>query len=51
MDLHASQIQGYFNIPVDHLLGSPILAKTLLKKDLVIRDDVVVVSPDLRKCY
>lgn len=26
MDLHAAQIQGYFNIPVDHLLGAPILA-------------------------
>ena len=37
MDLHAAQIQGYFNIPVDHLLGSPILAKTLLKKDLEIK--------------
>ena len=47
MDLHASQIQGYFNIPVDHLLGSPILANILLKRDLVDQDDVVVVSPDL----
>ncbi len=36
MDLHASQIQGYFNIPLDHLLGSPILAKYLYKKDLQI---------------
>ena len=27
MDLHAAQIQGYFNIPVDHLLGAPILSK------------------------
>ncbi|MGM0378702.1 MAG: ribose-phosphate pyrophosphokinase [Bacillota bacterium] len=44
MDLHASQIQGYFDIPVDHLLGVPILAKYLKKKDL---DDLVLVSPDL----
>ena len=34
MDLHASQIQGYFNIPVDHLIGGRILAKNFyLKKD------------------
>lgn len=44
MDLHASQIQGYFNIPVDHLLGVPILAKYY--KELAL-EDVVVVSPDL----
>jgi ribose-phosphate pyrophosphokinase len=46
MDLHASQIQGYFDIPVDHLLGAPILAKYYQEKGLV-GDDVVVVSPDL----
>ncbi|HBM80771.1 MAG TPA: ribose-phosphate pyrophosphokinase [Clostridiaceae bacterium] len=44
MDLHAAQIQGYFNIPVDHLLGVPILAKYYLSKGL---QDVVVISPDL----
>lgn len=44
MDLHAAQIQGYFDIPVDHLLGVPILAKYFKEKDL---KDVVVVSPDL----
>jgi ribose-phosphate pyrophosphokinase len=44
MDLHAAQIQGYFNIPVDHLLGVPILAKYYETQDL---DDLVVVSPDL----
>lgn len=44
MDLHASQIQGYFDIPVDHLLGVPILAKYFKEKEL---EDVVVVSPDL----
>jgi ribose-phosphate pyrophosphokinase len=43
MDLHASQIQGYFNIPVDHLLGMPILVKYFKKKKL---NDLVIVSPD-----
>lgn len=44
MDLHASQIQGYFDIPVDHLLGVPILAKYFKELNL---EDVVVVSPDI----
>ncbi len=43
MDLHANQIQGYFDIPVDHLIGMPILAKYFKEKNL---EDVVVVSPD-----
>ena len=43
MDLHANQIQGYFDIPVDHLVGMPILAKYFKEKKL---DDVCVVSPD-----
>jgi ribose-phosphate pyrophosphokinase len=43
MDLHATQIQGFFDIPVDHLLGIPILAKYFINKEL---EDVVVVSPD-----
>ena len=43
MDLHANQIQGYFDIPVDHLLGMPILAKYFKEKQL---DDLVIVSPD-----
>ncbi|MBC6680726.1 ribose-phosphate diphosphokinase [Zhenpiania hominis] len=43
MDLHAAQIQGYFDIPVDHLVGLPILTKYFKEKDL---DDIVVVSPD-----
>ncbi|ERI93099.1 ribose-phosphate diphosphokinase [Clostridiales bacterium oral taxon 876 str. F0540] len=47
MDLHAAQIQGYFNIPVDHLLGVPILAKYFVQKGFGEREDVVVVSPDL----
>lgn len=47
MDLHAAQIQGYFNIPVDHLLGAPILAKYFINKGFLEDEDVVVVSPDL----
>lgn len=43
MDLHATQIQGFFDIPVDHLLGVPILADFFKKKSL---EDIVVVSPD-----
>lgn len=44
MDLHAGQIQGFFDIPVDHLPGVPILAEYFLNKNL---NDVIVVSPDL----
>lgn len=44
MDLHANQIQGYFNIPVDHLIGAPILAEYFSKMDL---SDFTVVAPDL----
>ncbi|MCL6598732.1 ribose-phosphate diphosphokinase [Alicyclobacillus macrosporangiidus] len=44
MDLHAGQIQGFFDIPLDHLVGLPILANYFLEKD--IRDPVVV-SPDM----
>ncbi|MGL5647348.1 MAG: ribose-phosphate diphosphokinase [Clostridium sp.] len=47
MDLHAPQIQGYFNIPVDHLEGAPILAKYFIEKGMADMDDVVIVSPDL----
>lgn len=48
MDLHASQIQGFFNIPVDHLLGVPIMAKHFMErfKDIP-KEDLIVVSPDL----
>ena len=47
MDLHAAQIQGFFDIPVDHLLGVPILAPYFNEKFGDKKDDVVVVSPDL----
>ena len=48
MDLHAAQIQGFFNIPVDHLLGGPVLAPYYVEKfKNCDPEDVVVVSPDL----
>ena len=47
MDLHAAQIQGFFNIPVDHLVGAPILANYFKEKIAGKPDDYVVVSPDL----
>jgi ribose-phosphate pyrophosphokinase len=43
MDLHAGQIQGFFNIPVDHLYASPVLLDYFRKKQF---NDLVVVSPD-----
>ena len=45
VDLHAPQIQGYFNIPVNHLEGMPVLAQYFLEKDFASKD-LVVVSPD-----
>ena len=49
MDLHASQIQGFFNIPVDHLVGAPILANYF--REFIAQnggsEEFVVVSPDL----
>ena len=44
MDLHAAQIQGFFEIPVDHLYGAPLLAKYFKKK---MDENWVVVSPDV----
>ncbi|RDW15304.1 ribose-phosphate pyrophosphokinase [Oceanobacillus arenosus] len=43
LDLHAPQIQGFFDIPIDHLQGVPILSDYFEGKNL---DDVIVVSPD-----
>jgi ribose-phosphate pyrophosphokinase len=45
VDLHAGQIQGFFDIPVDHLPGVPMLAEYLRSKKLL--NDIVVLSPDL----
>jgi ribose-phosphate pyrophosphokinase len=44
MDLHSAQIQGYFDIPMDHVYGSPTLVEYLARKQL---SDLVVVSPDV----
>jgi ribose-phosphate pyrophosphokinase len=46
MDMHALQIQGFFNIPVDHMLGMPTLVEHYRENNF-IGDDNVVVSPDL----
>lgn len=46
MDLHAAQLQGFFDIPLDHLHGTPILAKYFVEK-FSSTNDVVVVSPDV----
>lgn len=46
MDFHTPQLQGFFDIPVDHLLGTPILARHFEEK-FQGRDDIVVVSPDV----
>ena len=43
MDLHASQIQGYFDIPVDHMLGMPIYRNYFKEQNI---EDLVIVSPD-----
>ncbi len=43
LDLHAPQIQGFFDIPIDHLVGVPILGEYFKSKNL---EDIVVVSPD-----
>ncbi len=44
MDLHAQQIQGFFDIPVDHLYAAPVIYRYLAEKKL---DNLVVVSPDV----
>ncbi|MBW1779778.1 MAG: ribose-phosphate pyrophosphokinase [Deltaproteobacteria bacterium] len=43
MDLHAGQIQGYFNIPVDNIFAAPILLKYIQNN---LQDDLVIISPD-----
>ena len=50
MDLHAAQIQGFFDIPVDHLLGNPTFVEYFMEKfpeDKFNHDDFVVGSPDV----
>jgi len=45
MDLHAAQIQGFFDVPVDHLYSAPVIDEHFIKMDLE-DDDLVIVSPD-----
>jgi len=47
MDLHAAQIQGFFDIPVDNLIGSPLFVDYYKKKFKGHMDDVMIVSPDI----
>ena len=47
MDLHAHQLQGFFNIPVDNLMGASVLIPHIAGKFGRSRDDVMIVSPDL----
>lgn len=47
MDLHAPQIQGFFNIPVDHLIGSPLLASFIKNVDGFDAGEFTVLAPDL----
>ena len=47
VDLHAEQIQGFFDIPVDHLYGGPILGRHFVSEGYADQDDVIVVSPDV----
>ena len=44
MDLHSAQIQGFFNIPVDHLFAAPVILDAIRKLEL---QDLVIVSPDV----
>lgn len=44
VDLHADQIQGFFDIPVDNIYASPVLLRDIKKRDL---DDLIIVSPDM----
>ena len=47
MDLHSGQIQGFFNIPLDHLYGSGVLKKSIEKEEFIKSKDLIVVSPDV----
>ena len=47
MDLHASQIQGFFDIPVDNLMGSPLFANYFINRFGASNNDCIVVSPDV----
>lgn len=46
LDLHSAQCVGYFDIPVDHIYGAPVILDYLSSK-MIDSDDLVVVSPDV----
>lgn len=46
LDLHAAQIQGFFNIPVDHLFAAPVLLKRIREIVSQSKNDAVLISPD-----
>ena len=46
LDLHAAQIQGFFDLPMDHLQGAPLLADYLIETGIADKENAVVVSPD-----
>ncbi|MBR1779777.1 MAG: ribose-phosphate pyrophosphokinase [Oscillospiraceae bacterium] len=47
MDLHANQIQGFFDIPVDNLLGAPLFVDYFKQKYAAVHDETIIVSPDV----
>lgn len=47
VDLHADQIQGFFDIPVDNIYGSPTLVADMRTSKHIVNDDMMVVSPDM----
>ena len=47
MDLHANQIQGFFDIPVDNLMGSPVFVDHFFRRFAPVHDQTMVVSPDV----
>lgn len=47
VDLHADQIQGFFDIPVDNIYGSPTLVKDMRESGNISNDNMMVVSPDM----
>ena len=47
MDLHANQIQGFFDIPVDNLLGSPVFVEHFFRRFAPVHEQTMVVSPDV----
>lgn len=47
VDLHSPQIQGFFNMPVDHMLGKPVLVRYYKKKIEEVAGDFVIVAPDI----